>query len=174
MQSSFILYILPFGLVRLRTFRLVHGLVRCNINAGVHACTERMCDSEIKIPDRNWDQGCEWRHAPEASTEIWEKAVSWVPASKQEGWDSELSEARRICTLWVPRIGWVESWRCKSSQHRKTVSLSPHVKNPLNSKRWIKVLYLNQFRVFGFPMSISHIRISGYAICSNMVSSIPI
>ena len=42
------------------------------------------------------------------------------------------------------------------------LSLSPHVEKPLNSKRWIKVSYLNQFRefrVFRFPMSISHIRI---------------
>ena len=30
------------------------------------------------------------------------------------------------------------------------LSLSPHVEKPLNSKRWIKVSYLNQFRVFGF------------------------
>ena len=73
---------------------------------------------------------------------IWEKAVSWVPASKRVSWDSELGEARRICALWAPHIGWVESWWCKSSQHRKTVSLS-HVEKPLNSKRWIKVSYLN-------------------------------
>ena len=30
------------------------------------------------------------------------------------------------------------------------MSLSPHVEKPLNSKRWIKVSCLNQFRVFGF------------------------
>ena len=30
------------------------------------------------------------------------------------------------------------------------MSLSPHVEKPLNSKRWIKVSYLNQFHVFGF------------------------
>ena len=42
--------------------------------------------------------------------------------------------------------------------------LSPHVEKHLNSKRWIKVSYLNQFhefRVFRFPMSISPIRIMG-------------
>ena len=86
--------------------------------------------------------------------EIWEKAGSWVPASEQESRDSELGEARWICVLRALRIGWVESWRCKSSQHRKIVSLSSHVEKPLNSKRWIKVLYLNQFReccVFRIP-----------------------
>ena len=33
---DFALYIFPFGLVRLRTFRLAHGLVSCNMSAGVH------------------------------------------------------------------------------------------------------------------------------------------
>ena len=36
-------------------------------------------DVTIKILDRGCDQGCEWRHAPEAWAEIFEKkAVSWV------------------------------------------------------------------------------------------------
>ena len=91
-----------------------------------------------------------WRHAPEAWAEICEKAVSWVPASERESRDSELGEARRICALRAPRVGWVESWRYKSSRHRKIFSLSPHVEKSLNSKRWIKVSYLNQFSVFGF------------------------
>ena len=43
--------------------------------------------------------GGEWRHAPEAWAEIWEKAVSWVPASEEEDWLSELSETRRLCAL---------------------------------------------------------------------------
>ena len=44
---DYILYILPLGLVRLRTFRLAHGLVRPNMSAGVHACAGRMCRSEM-------------------------------------------------------------------------------------------------------------------------------
>ena len=102
---------------------------------------------------------------PEAWAEdfgIWKKAVCWVPACERESQHSELGEARRLCALRAPCVCWVESWRCKISQHRKIVSLSPHVEKPLNSKRWIKVSYLNQFRefrVFRFPMSISHIRI---------------
>ena len=103
-----------------------------------------------------------WRHAPEAWAEIWEKAVSSVPASEEEGWLSELGEARRLYALRAPHVGWVESWRCKSSQHRKIVCLSPHVKKPLNSKRWIKVSYLNQFREFRVLDSLCLFHISVY------------
>ena len=76
------------------------------------------------------------------------QCVEFLPLN--ESWDSDLGEARQHCALWAPCIGWVESWRCKSSQHRKIVSLSPYVEKPLNSKRWIKVSYLNQFCIFGF------------------------
>ena len=49
-----------FGLVRLRTFRLAHGLVRCNMSAGVHARVgEDMSfrDLKIKITDRKFNLG---------------------------------------------------------------------------------------------------------------------
>ena len=74
------------------------------------------------------------------------KAVSWVPASEEEGWLSGLVEARPVVCGWVPHVVGGR-WK---SQHRKIVLLSPHVEKPLNSKRWIKVSYLNQFHVFGF------------------------
>ena len=48
-------------------------------------------DVTIKIPDRGCDQGCEWHHALEASAEICEKSVSWVPAWEEEGWLSGLA-----------------------------------------------------------------------------------
>ena len=92
-------------------------------------------DVKIKIPDRTRLFG--WRHAPEAWAEIWEKTVCWVPASEEEGWLSELGETRRLCALRAPCVGWVESWRWKSSLHRKIVSLSPHVET-FNSKVIIK------------------------------------
>ena len=79
---------------------------------------------------------------------IWEKAVNWVPDSERGSWDSKLAEDRRLRALRVACVGWVESWRCKSSQHRKIMCLSPHVEKTLNSKRWIKFSYLNQFREF--------------------------
>ena len=96
---------------------------------------------------------------------------SWVPASEWESWDSEVGEGRRISALWAPRVGWVESWRRKSSQHRKIVSLSPHVEKPLNSKKWIKVFYLNQFRefrVFGFLYMFMNILLT---LCLSSVES---
>ena len=65
----------------------------------------------IKIPDRGYDQGCEWRHAPEAWAEIWEKSVSW-----DETWarpDEFVRYGRR--TLCEDR------WK---SQHKKIVPLS--------------------------------------------------
>ena len=46
-MMAVVLYILPFGLVRLRTFLLAHGLVRCNMSAGVHALAGRMCHSQM-------------------------------------------------------------------------------------------------------------------------------
>ena len=129
MPRDFVLYILPFGLVRLRTFLLAHGLVRCNIHAGVHARAHRedvsFRDVKIKIPDWNWDQGM-WvtSHTGSVGWGFWDlrKSRSWVPASEQESWDSELGEAIRICAL------------CKSSQLRKIVSLSPYVKKPLTQR----------------------------------------
>ena len=128
MAEGFHLYILPLGLVRLRTFRLAHGT---NTGAGGHARTEQTCHSEmsIKIPDRGYDQGCEWRHAPEAWAEIWEKSVSW---------DWDLGEVRRISVLRAPPV-MGRRWK---SQDRKNVYLSPYVEKPLNSKV-IKVSYLN-------------------------------
>ena len=98
---------------------------------------------------------------------IWGKAVCWVPASERQNWDSDLGEAGRLCALQAPRVGWVESWRCKSSQHRKIVcvclslimSKNFYLKGNKKFRTWtnfVNVVY------FGFPMSISHIRISGY------------
>ena len=44
------------------------------------------------------------------------KSVSWVPASEEESWLSELAEALR----WVPHVVWGR-WK---SRHRKIVPLS--------------------------------------------------
>ena len=45
-----------------------------------------------------------WRHAPEAWAEIWAKSVSWVLASKEEGWLSGLAEIRPVVCGWVSRV----------------------------------------------------------------------
>ena len=57
---------------------------------------------------------------------IWENSVSWVFASEEEGWLSELAEALR-------RVSHVVGGRWKSQQ-RKIVYLSPYVEKPFNSK----------------------------------------
>ena len=108
------------------------------MSTGVYARAEQTCHSEmlIKIPDRGCDQECEWRHAPEAWAEIWEKSVSWVPASEQESWvptsekDSwllELAEALRQ----VPHM--VKGADGKVIIERLCFSL-PYVEKPFHSK----------------------------------------
>ena len=91
------------------------------MSAGVHVHAS-FRDITIKIPDSGCNQGCEWRHAPEAWAEIWEKSVSWVPASEEEGW---LSLARRGLAA-----GAYVVWGRWKSQ----VYLSPYVEKPFNSK----------------------------------------
>ena len=95
------------------------GLLGANMSSGVQASFR---DVAIKIPDRGCDQGCEWLHAPEAWAEIWEKSVSWVPASEEEGW---LSLARRGLAVGV-HVVW--------GRWKSQVYLSPYVEIPLNSK----------------------------------------
>ena len=96
----------------------MHGLVRCKHErrcSRVRGADVSFRDVTIKIPDRGCDQGCEWRHAPEAWAEIWEKSVCWVHAS-EEGW---LSLAHRGLVAGTHVI-----WGRWKSQHRKMVSLS--------------------------------------------------
>ena len=116
---------------------------------------------------------CEWRHATEALAEDFlylRKVVTWVPASERENRDSELGEARRICALRAPHVGWVESWRYKSSQHRKILSLSS-CRKTFKLKKVNKSFVPEPISCFRIPiyvyehfmniMSISHIRIMG-------------
>ena len=137
----------------------MHGLFRCKHErrcSHTRGADESFRDVTIKIPDRGRDQGCEWRHASEAWAEIWEKSVSWVPVWEEEGWLSGLVVARRICALRVPRVSWVESWQCKSSQHKRIVCLSPYVEKPFNSKvikSFVPELRSRKcFLCFGIPM----------------------
>ena len=105
-----------------KPFGSVHGLVRCKHEC---RCSRACCadvsfrDVTIKIPDNGFDQGCEWRHAPEAWAEIWEKSVSRVLASEEDGWLSELAEAFAVGVARDGGGGW--TWK---SRHRKIVPLS--------------------------------------------------
>ena len=64
--------------------------------------------------------------------EIWEKSVSWVLASEEDGWLSGLAEIRPVVCGRVPRVAVVVvgggRWK---SQHRKIVYHSPYVELPL-------------------------------------------
>ena len=79
---------------------------------------------------------------------IWEKSVSWVFASEEEGWLSELAEALQ----WVPRMVGGR-WK---SQHRKIVYHFPYVEKPFNSKvikSFVAELRSRKcFLCFGIPM----------------------
>ena len=118
-------------LVRLRTFRSVHGLVRSKHerrSSRARGADVSFRDVTIKITDSGCDQGCEWHHAPEAWAEIWEKSVNWVPGSEEEGW---LSVARRGLAARVTR-GQVGA-DGNVIIERLCLSL-PYVEKPLNSK----------------------------------------
>ena len=89
--SFFVVYILSFGLVRLRTIRL---------SARVGAHIERrysrsrgggmtITDVMIKTPDRKRDWGCEWRHARKR----WAEDLGWFFEKKTVSWDLNLDEA---------------------------------------------------------------------------------
>ena len=111
----------------------MHGLVRCKHEcrcSRVRGADVSFRDVTIKIPDRGCDRRCEWRHTPEVWAEIWEKSVSWVLVSEEDGWLSGLAEIRPVvCTgVWW---WWGGRWK---SQHRKIVLLSPYVEKPFNSR----------------------------------------
>ena len=144
----------------------MHGSLRCNINAGVHA---RARGRSGRVSQRchnspRWETGateCGWRHAPETRGWFWEilkKSVRRVETRHQ---------TRRVdFRLLAEALGrcrtrcWVGRWK---SQNRKIVPLSPYVEEPLNSKV-IKVSYLNWevvsvFRVLRFLCSMLYIYI---------------
>ena len=158
---DFVLYILPFGFVRLRTFCLAHGLVRCNMNAGVHAARrgsvihrcqnktpDEKCDQEMWVTTRTGSVGWDLRKVSWVPAS---ERKSWVIASEEDGWFSELAEALRR----VPHVVWGR-WK---SQHRKIVYLPHYVEKPFNSKVIKSFVPPEQrsrkcFRVSGFLCSI--------------------
>ena len=103
---------------------------------------------------------------------IFEKSVSWVLASEEDGWFSGLAEIRPLVCGGVPHVVVVGGrWK---SQHRKIVYLSPYVEKSFNStviKSFLPELSCRKcFLCFGIPMlsmyevwklSISHIRTMG-------------
>ena len=102
----------------------MHGLLRCNINAGVHARAgaERTCHSEMSQWPR-WETG---KRADDLRD--FEK-VTWV----------ESCLGRRRLTFACRRRSWAGAHEIGGggrwiSQNRKNVYLSPYVEEPFNSK----------------------------------------
>ena len=93
----------------------MHGLITCNINAGVtQRCHNRNPRWETGLRSAN-----DVTHRKRAKDfGRFEKVswLSWVPGSEEDGWLSGVVEAR---------------WK---KQDRKNVYLSPYVEEPLNSK----------------------------------------
>ena len=151
----------------------MHGLLRCNINAGVHARalaqSGRVTQRCHNCPDgKRGLRGPWWRHTPE------ERGGFWEILKKLGSWDETCLGGRRFSLARGDLFAgchtcWVGGWK---SQNRKIVPLSPYVEEPLNSKV-IKVLYLNKkvvtcfscfeipmFYLYGHSMYVSHIAIS--------------
>ena len=110
-------------------FGSVHGLLRCNINSGVHA---RACGADVSLRDvtiaqiGNRDGECEWRHAPEARGGfLVELKTRHFRVSQRP--DEFARYGRRTRWWWW----WWGKWK---SQNRKNLYLSPYVEEPLNSK----------------------------------------
>ena len=140
---------MPLGLVRLRTFGSVHGLLRCNINIGVHAHVRR-----VDVSLRYVTIGYRVRMTSGARriSGIWRKLVEMRPASGEDGW---LSLARGdLCggchTCWGGG-----RWK---SQNRKIVPLSLcrrtfKLKGNKKVRTWTKKL-LRVFRISRFLCSL--------------------
>ena len=152
MWRDFVLYILPFSLVSLRTFRLVHGLVRCNMR------TRRGC-----VIQRYRNKNPRWKIWPEDVNDvmhrkrarrilgIWEKSVSWVLASEEEGWLSGLAEIRRVVCSGVPRVVVGGGADGKVSIERLCITLLMS-KNLLTQSFAPELRSRKCFSCFGIPM----------------------
>ena len=124
--SFFIGYILSFGLVRLRTFRL-NARVGAHIERRrSHSCGEdvTITDVIIKTPDSKCDWGCEWCHARKRWTGIlgyfWKKELAEIwDWTKQVGIQIWVRLVQLFAVGCV-RICWVSELRADAGQ---TVSI---------------------------------------------------
>ena len=116
---------------RFMPFGSVHGLIRCNINAGVHArgrsgrVTQRCHNS----PGRKRDYRVQVTSRTGSARRIWgilKKSVTWVLPREKTVDFHLLAEA-------LLRAPHEMEGRWKS-QNRKNVYLSSYVEEPLNSK----------------------------------------
>ena len=115
----------------------MHGLLRCNINAGVHSCRRNGCVTQRchNSPDAKWGYRVRVMSRTGSTRRILgilKKLLSWVlPQEKTVGF-CLLAKARPVALWRVPHVlGGGGRWK---SQNRKNVYLSPYVEEPLNSK----------------------------------------
>ena len=113
---------MPWGLVRLRTFGSVHGLLRCNIKTGVHVraqsghVTQRCHNSPAGKQRLVSANDVTHRKRAEDFGRFW-KSQSWVlPREKTVGFRLLAETFMTGATCW-----WGGRWK---SQYRKIVSLS--------------------------------------------------
>ena len=143
-----ILYILSFSLVRLRTFRLAHGLVRCSC-----ARREDVSFTDVRIKPQIGNE-------PGGVNDVmhWKRGLRFE--KKQE---LSFCLRRRRLTFGACRGLAVAGGRW-NSQHRKIVYLSPYVEKPFNSKvikSFVPELRSRKcFLCFGIPM------LSIYELCT--------
>ena len=140
----------------MRTFCLAHGLVRCNMSAGVHARARsgrviQRCHNK-NTWESMWPGMWVTSRTGSVGWDFWEK-LSWVPGSKEDGW---LSLARQGIVAGAARVGMGRArWK---SQQRKYVPLSLcrkifKLKGNKKFRTWTKKSS-SVFRVSGFLCSI--------------------
>ena len=112
----------------------MHGLLRCNINAGVHAytCVRNKCVTQRCHSSPRWETGLvsanDIMHRKRA-----EDFGNLKKVSRVENWTlNETVDFRLLAeALGRCRMRWGCRWK---SQNRKIVPLSPYVEKPLNLK----------------------------------------
>ena len=151
------------------------GLLRCNINAGVHerAQSGRVTQRCHNSPDGKRGYRMRVTSRTGSARRIWgilKKSVELSSASGEDGW---LSLARRSQARGLGQVSH-EMGGCRwKSQNRKNVYLSPYVEEPLNSKvikSFVPGLRSRQcFSCFEIPMFYVYIYIYIYTNIMNVL-----
>ena len=119
----------------------MHGLLRCNINAGVHARWQSGRVTQRWHNSPRWEteaSECKWRHAPEARGGFWEILKKSVETRHRTSRDETCLGGRQLvfaCSrrpLW--RVPHVLGWGADEKASIERFCLSPYVEEPLNSK----------------------------------------
>ena len=126
----------------------MHGLLRCNINAGVRTDVSLRDVTIAQMGNGATEWG--WRHAPEARGRFWKSQLVELVLPWEKTVGFRLLAKARPEALWrVPHeMRGGGRWK---SQNRKNVYLSPYVEEPLNSKV-IKSTVPEVISIFRDPM----------------------